>query len=107
MSFSHLLATLALSCASLFSASVSQARSVSDFCVMQIAAAPPTSEIEKTLTRKTKSEVKSYFGRGPDKVEDPGTWEYNGRFFDEDSQKTFNTCRVGFSGDTCVMVRFY
>lgn len=107
MTNASLVASLALSCAISLMASQNLVASCIEFRAAQGRAAITTSEVEKDLPKKTKAEVKSYFGRSPDVVESPSTWEFTGSFLDPDSGKTFGTCRVAFSGDTCVWVRFY
>ena len=54
-----------------------------------------TAELTSALEGKTKSEVKEFFGRAPDRVSGPG-WVYMGQYMDTDAEKVMRQCLIIF-----------
>jgi hypothetical protein len=66
------------------------------YCVATQVQSKSISEVQKDLRGRSKADVKQYFGRAPDVVEDSDLWEYKQDFADEDSGKVFRTARISF-----------
>ena len=55
-----------------------------------------TTELKSALKNKTKSEVKEFFGRKPDRVLGENIWYYQANYLDPDSEATMTECSVSF-----------
>ena len=64
-------------------------------CAME-APAKTTTQIEKDVKGLTKSQVKAYFGRKPDKALDSVTWYYKVKVYDPDAETHFTYIAVTF-----------
>lgn len=64
------------------------------------------SQVKADLKDKSKSEVKTYFGRPPDVAKSDNSWEYRGNYYDADSEKTMIRVHLGFYNDKVVSIIF-
>lgn len=67
---------------------------------------PFTHEVRDALMGKSKTEVKAYFGRPPDRAPTPDFWYYVQDFYDRDSEKTMKMCVIQFNNEKATGVGF-
>ena len=66
-----------------------------------------TTDVRSALMEKNKTNVKSYFGRAPDKLIGDDGWTYKQQFFDSDSEKVVTSVHIGFFQGKVWHVAFY
>jgi len=64
------------------------------------------SQVKADLKDKSKSEVKTYFGRAPDFAKDDSSWAYKGSYYDADSEKTMIQVHLSFYDDKVITIVF-